>query len=41
MHYITFSLTLTIKKDISTKMRSYGLPTRHTRWKKLAMNLAM
>ena len=40
MHYITFSHTLTIKKDISTKMRSDGLPTRQTRWKKPAMNLA-
>ena len=37
---ITFSLTLTIKKDIPTKMRSDGLPTRQTRWKKPTMNLA-
>ena len=40
MHSITFSLVLTIKKGISTKMRSYSLPTRQTRWKKPAMNLA-
>lgn len=39
-HSITSSLAWTIKKDMSTKMRSDGLLTRQTRWKKPAMNLA-